>query len=58
MKSTLSSLAWLVQVSHLPESIILQFPPKMIFPLDCSFVFAGIFSSYFFNEVLKVNGVG
>lgn len=58
MKSTVSSVAWLVQVSHLPESIILLFPPKMILSLDCSFVFAGIFSSYFLNEVLKVNGVG
>lgn len=47
MKSTVSSLAWLVQVSHLPESVILQFPPKIILPLDCSFVFAGIFSSFF-----------
>lgn len=58
MKSTVSSLAWLVQVSHLPESIILQFPPKMILPLDCSFVFAGIFSSFLLNEILKVNSVG
>lgn len=58
MKSTVSSLAWLVQVSHQPEGIILQFPPKMILPLDCSFVLAGVFSSYFLNEVLKVKGVG
>lgn len=58
MKNFVSSLAWPVQVSRLLESIILGFPPKSVLSLDCSFVFVGIFCSYFLNEILKVNGVG
>lgn len=57
-KNTLSNLAWSVQVSHLPESIILGFPLKLVLSLDCNFVFAGIFCSYFLNEVLNVNDGG
>lgn len=57
-KNAVSSLAESVQVSHLQETVILGFPPTLVFSLDFHSVFAGIFCSYFFNEVLKVDGVG